>query len=336
MILRRALPRLALVALLAAAGILLALNRQHLDAQAIEGFVRGLGPWGPAAHVVLFAIGTLLFVPGALFALIGGALFGPLWGTVLNLAGATLGATLAFLAAQYVVGDWVRRRTGRRLETLVTGVEAEGWRFVALARLVPLFPFNLTNYALGLTRIPLPHYVLASLICMVPGAAAYTWLGHAGREALAGRQDAIRYGLFALAALALLVLLPPIVRRLRGTQDAAWVEPQALARDLAAGALVLDVRGPDELAGPLGHIRGAVNIQLDALERRLGELPPTAQYGITVVCRTDKRSAKAAELLRQSGFGPVRVLRGGMEAWNRAGLPVASPRQVQATREHAA
>jgi uncharacterized membrane protein YdjX (TVP38/TMEM64 family) len=98
------------------------------------------------------------FLPGAVFGLAGGALFGPVWGSLWNLIGATLGATLAFLAARYTAGDWVARRTGARLKALVEGVEAEGWRFVAFVRLVPLFPFNLLNYALGLTRIRLDHY----------------------------------------------------------------------------------------------------------------------------------------------------------------------------------
>src|SRR6516225_3148754 len=67
---------------------------------------------------------------------------------------ATLGPTLAFLVARYVAGDWVARRAGGLLKRLIDGVDAEGWRFVAFVRLVPLFPFNLSNYLLGLTRIP--------------------------------------------------------------------------------------------------------------------------------------------------------------------------------------
>jgi uncharacterized membrane protein YdjX (TVP38/TMEM64 family) len=83
--------------------------------------------------------------------------------------------------------------TGKRL---IAGVDAEGWRFVAFVRLVPVFPFNLSNYTLGLTSIPLQHYVIAAVVCMTPGAVAYTWLGHAGRGALTGETDAVRYGLF--------------------------------------------------------------------------------------------------------------------------------------------
>src|SRR6266540_189456 len=97
---------------------------------------------------------------------------------------------LAIMIARAIAGDWVARNVGARLGRLIEGVDAEGWRFVAFVRLVPLFPFNLSNYVLGLTRIPLHHYVLATLVCMAPGAVAYTWLGHAGRRALSGETDA--------------------------------------------------------------------------------------------------------------------------------------------------
>lgn len=127
-----------------------------------------------------------------------GALFGPLWGSAWNLAGATLGATLAFLTARYVASGWVARRSGGRLKGLIEGVEAEGWRFVAVVRLVPVFPFNLLNYALGLTRLRLSHYVAASAIAMIPGTVANTWLGHAGHEVAAGSETAARSLLVAL------------------------------------------------------------------------------------------------------------------------------------------
>src|SRR5581483_5068276 len=98
----RAVPRLLLALVVAGAAIWLAFNRAQLDPALIESAVRDLGLWAPLAHVLLFAIGTVLFVPGAIFGLAGGALFGPLWGTLLNLAGATLGATASFLIARYL------------------------------------------------------------------------------------------------------------------------------------------------------------------------------------------------------------------------------------------
>ncbi|MGH8428816.1 MAG: VTT domain-containing protein, partial [Solimonas sp.] len=105
--LRAAAPRLVLGLLVAAVGIWLAFNRNQLDPAVIEGTIHDLGLWAPLGHVVLFALGTILFVPGVIFGLMGGALFGPLCGTALNLAGATLGATAAFLIARYVAADWV-------------------------------------------------------------------------------------------------------------------------------------------------------------------------------------------------------------------------------------
>lgn len=190
-----------------------ALHRDQWDVRIIEEHVRNLGWKAPAAFVILYALATLLFLPGSVFALAGGALFGPVWGTLWNLLGASLGASLAFVVARYLAFDWVARRIGGRLVQMFSGIEAEGWRFVAVVRLVPLFPFNLLNYALGLTRIPFTHYVLASLVCMLPGAVAYTWFGYAGNDVLSGSETAVRDGLLALGVLALVAFLPRLVRR---------------------------------------------------------------------------------------------------------------------------
>ena len=133
----------------------------------------------------------------------------------LNLVGASIGAGVAFLTARYLAGDWVTRKSGGFLTRLIAGVDAQGWRFVALVRLVPLFPFNLTNYALGLTRIRFLPYLATSFVCMAPGAIAYTWLGYAGRDAAAGNMQAVRYGLLGLGALAAVALLPRLIASLR-------------------------------------------------------------------------------------------------------------------------
>ena len=329
MTLRTALPRWLLGLGILAGGLWLALHRDQLDPAAIEGAIRNLGLWGPVAHVALFALGTVLFVPGALFGLVGGVLFGPTWGTILNLAGVALGATAAFLVARYMAADWIRQKAGARLERLIMGVEVEGWRFVALTRLVPLVPFNLLNYALGLTRIPVVTYTLTSFICMVPGTLAYTWLGYAGREAVAGNEAAIRYGLIGLALLAAIAFVPRLVGRIRAEKSVRWIEVGELAPGLA-GITVIDVRGPDEFAGPLGHIPNARNLPLGELPGRIKEFGSLTQAPVVVVCSTDKRSTRAAALLDAAGFRDVAVLRGGMISWNEAGLPVAD--RVSPTR----
>lgn len=325
MTLRAVLPRLLLGLAILAAAVGLALKRDLLEASSIESAVRNLGLWAPVAHVALFALATILFVPGALFGLAGGVLFGPIWGSVLNLIGATLGATAAFLVARYVAADWVRRVAGPRLQRIIKGVEEEGWRFVAFVRLVPLIPFNLLNYALGLTRIPLVEYVVASLVCMAPGTLAYTWLGHAGREVVAGNEAAIRYGLMGLALLVAVAFLPHLLRRFKSEQAVRWIEVEELAPrlEVAKPIAVIDVRGPDEFAGPLGHIPNARNLPLADLPHHLDELGSLAETPVVLVCKTDKRSASAAALLGSAGLRDVVVLRGGMVRWNKVRLPIA-------------
>jgi uncharacterized membrane protein YdjX (TVP38/TMEM64 family)/rhodanese-related sulfurtransferase len=321
---RQLLPRLLLLGGVAAAILWAALNRDRLDLEALDAWLSGLGLLAPLAYLGLYAVGTIAFLPGVLFALAGGALFGPVWGALLNLVGATIGASLAFLIARYLAGDWVAVRTGGRLKRLIEGVEAEGWRFVAFVRLVPLFPFNLTNYAFGLTRVRFVPYVITSFICMTPGAIAYTWLGYAGREALAGDASATRYGLLALGLLAAIAFLPRLVKRLRGGAEPRWIETSELANGLGSGgATIIDVCSPAEFTGPLGHIETALNIPLGELPERLTEINAHKNKPVIVVCKTDKRSASAAILLTAGGFSDVRVLRGGMERWKRDGLAVA-------------
>lgn len=216
---RASLARLAIVVVVLAGIVYVLTHRATLQPESIERLVRGLGVWAPIAFVLIYAAGTVVFFPGSILSLLGGAVFGPVWGTLWNLTGASLGATIAFILARTVAGAWATRRVGGRLRRLVDGVTAEGWRFVALVRLVPLIPFNLLNYALGLTGISLAAYMLTSVVCMLPGAAAYTWLGYAGRSAATGDGSALRYGLLGLAALALIAFLPRLIQRFRPSRS---------------------------------------------------------------------------------------------------------------------
>lgn len=190
--------------------------RDRLSGEALTAWIGQLGALAPLVFIACYAVATVFFLPGLLFTLAGGALFGPVYGTLYNLAGATLGATLAFLVARHLAQDRVAQYTGPRLRALVEGVESEGWRFVAFVRLVPLIPFNLLNYALGLTRIRLSHYIVSSFIFMAPAGAAYTYLGYAGRELAGGGEDVVRKALLALAVIASIAFLSRILLRLRG------------------------------------------------------------------------------------------------------------------------
>ena len=209
--------RLLLLALIVFGIAMAILYREHFDAQLLAQWIEDAGAAGPLLFILIYAVGTVVFLPGSVLTLAGGALFGPVLGTLYNLIGATIGATLAFLIARNLASDWVERKTGGRLKRLQEGVEQQGWRFVAFVRLVPLFPFNLLNYALGLTRLRLMHYIIASFLFMLPGTIAYTYLGYAGREAIAGGEGLIQKGLLALALLAVVAFLPRMIKMWRQT-----------------------------------------------------------------------------------------------------------------------
>ncbi|MGD2055282.1 MAG: VTT domain-containing protein [Gammaproteobacteria bacterium] len=318
---RNRLMRVLLILCLIAGVTLAIMYRDRFDAAALESWVREAGPVAPLLFMLVYALAAVLFLPGSVITLAGGALFGPVLGTFYNLTGATLGATLAFLIARYLASDWVAEKAGGRAKQLINGVEGEGWRFVAFVRLVPLFPFNLLNYALGLTRLRLLPYVIATYLFMLPGAIAYTYLGYAGREAVAGGEGMVRKGLLALALLAAVAFLPRLIgmlRRGRMLDTEAFRQRLETDRDL----LVLDVRAAEDFVGEQGHIDGAVNIPVEELPQRMGELGDYLERPVAIVCRTDKRSAKAALLLAEAGFADVHIVRGGMTKWLEAGLPV--------------
>ena len=294
---------------------------RSLDIAAIVQRIGELGPLAWLAFMALYAVATVLFLPGSVLTLAGGSLFGPVLGTFVNLTGATLGAIFAFLLSRYLASDWVEQKTGGRLKQLKEGVEAEGWRFVAFVRLVPLFPFNLLNYALGMTRIRFLHYLLATYICMLPGALAYTYLGYVGREAVAGGEGLIQKGLLALALLAVVAFVPRLISRFRQgpTLSIEDLNARLLQND---ELLLLDVRSDADYQGELGHIPDSLNIPLEALERRLSELTPYQDKTIALICTTDRRSKKAAQILAGQGFADVHVVTGGMSGWHKAALPV--------------
>ena len=312
---RRTLSRAALFAALGAAVAVAYVERDQLNAGALEGWIASAGALGPALYILSYAVATVLFLPGSILTLAGGMLFGPVWGTLYSLTGATLGATAAYLVARHIAADWVSRKASGWLKQVIDGVEAEGWRFVAFARLMPLFPFNLLNYVLGLTRIPLMQYVVASYVFMAPGAFAYTYLGYAGREALAGSEDLVREGLLAIALLGAMTFLPRLVRRLRASPvrlRAAQLKERLCRRE---DITVLDVRSNEDYAGELGHIEGSVNIPLDQLPQRVAELDSLRERPIAVICRTNRMSGQAAELLRRAGFRRVQLVADGMLEW---------------------
>lgn len=310
------------VLLLLVAGIAAAIiYRDQFDAAALESWVKNAGSAGPIVFMLIYIIGTVFFLPGAVLTLAGGALFGPVLGTFYNLTAATIGAMISFVAARYLAHDWVEKKTGGRMKQLKQGVEGEGWKFVAFVRLVPLFPFNVLNYALGLTRIKFSHYSVATYIFMLPGAIAYTYLGYVGREAVAGGDGLIQKIMLALALLAIVGFLPSLIGRLR---RGPMMDVENVKQKLDAGedVLLLDVRSAGDYVGEQGYVKGSVLIPLEELNTRLSEIENFLEKTVMTICRTDRRSEKAAQILAKHGFADVHVVKQGMTDWNAKNFPV--------------
>jgi uncharacterized membrane protein YdjX (TVP38/TMEM64 family) len=200
---------LALVAALAGA-LVLAGRRAAGLVPAFSAWVEGLGIWGPVVFILGYAVATIAFVPGSLLTLAAGAIFGLVEGTLLVLLAATLGASLAFLVARYLARGFVERRLAGnpRFAWIDRAIGAEGRKIVFLLRLSPLFPFNLLNYALGLTRVRFTDYLLASA-GMLPGTLLYVYYGKVAGDVarLAGGGPPSGGGYYAVLVLGLVATI---------------------------------------------------------------------------------------------------------------------------------
>ena len=195
-----------------ALGLLLVAGRRAATlVPAFAAWVDGLGIWGPVVFVAGYALATVAFVPGSLLTIAAGAIFGLGEGTALVLVAATLGASAAFLISRYLARGLVERRLAgnQRFAAIDRAVGAEGRKIVLLLRLSPLFPFNLLNYALGLTHVRFADYLVAS-IGMLPGTLLYVYSGKvAGDVARLAAGAPIRHGAayYAVAGLGLVATL---------------------------------------------------------------------------------------------------------------------------------
>lgn len=148
-----------------------------VDAARVRGLVADSGLLAPPLYVAVYVVGTVLLVPGAVLTVAGGLLFGTLWGGLLTLVAATVGATLAFRGARWVGRGPVERLAGPRIGAVDQWLGDRGLLAVLTLRLVPLVPFSLANYAAGLTGIRLRDYVVGTAVGIVPGTFAYAALG---------------------------------------------------------------------------------------------------------------------------------------------------------------
>jgi uncharacterized membrane protein YdjX (TVP38/TMEM64 family) len=185
-------------------------------------WVEGLGWWGPVVFASAYVVATVAFVPGSLLTLAAGAIFGVVEGTLLVFLSASAGACLAFLVSRHLARSAIERRLegNQRFAAIDRAIAADGRKIVLLLRLSPVFPFNLLNYALGLTRVRFPDYAVACA-GMLPGTLLYVYYGALAGEvaALAGgagvEKGAGYYAVLAIGAVATIAVTTFVTRAAR-------------------------------------------------------------------------------------------------------------------------
>ena len=221
---------------LAVVMILIVIGRQ-LGAQLprLTAAVDALGVWGPVVFIAGYAIACVAFVPASLLTLAAGALFGVLRGTMFVLIGATIGALAAFLIARYVARDWIAARLAKdtRFAAIDAAIAEQGRKVVFLLRLSPVIPFSVLNYALGLTKVRIGDFVLAS-VGMLPGTLLYVYSGNLA-SVVVGATDATApakgpafyavLGLGLAATAAVTLLITRVAKRALADATARSAEP---------------------------------------------------------------------------------------------------------------
>ncbi len=210
------------------------LSREGL-LRAIES-VRG-SPLGPVFFIAGYALATALALPGTIFTLAGGAVFGFGLGTLYNSIGANIGASLAFWLARALGRDGLTRILGKRAEALDKVTANHGFQTLLTLRLIPVAPFNALNFASGLTSMRWSSYALATVIGILPGTAVYTYFADA---LLQGSQEASREAYIRVFVagllLVLLSLVPTIMKKLKLRLPRATAVLCLLALSTAQGA----------------------------------------------------------------------------------------------------
>ncbi len=169
-------------------------------------WVQQLGPAGVVIFIIAYALATVLFLPGWIFTVSAGLIYGIVAGTAIALTGAVIGASLAFLVARYLLRQNIEELTKKnpRFRAIDDAIGKNGWKIIGLLRLSPLIPFNLSNYFYGITAIPFWQYVLVSAVGMLPGTLLYAYLGAIGRAGVSGSAASHNKWQYVLLAIGLI------------------------------------------------------------------------------------------------------------------------------------
>jgi|KBSMisStaDraftv2_1062788.scaffolds.fasta_scaffold07832_5 uncharacterized membrane protein YdjX (TVP38/TMEM64 family) len=207
-----------LVALIMVAAFGWLLVPHHHWVRLVQEWLSELGPWAPLIFVAIHVIAIVALIPGAVFSVAAGVLYGP-WGFALAVLGATIGASAAFLIARY----FARRRVGEliaarpRLDAVRAAVNDEGWRIVFLFYVSPFAPFSVQNYLFGISDIRFTHFFSAMLFGIVPGTLLDVYLGIVGSAATGGHVSVLKWASYAVGIIASVLAAWLVARKARAT-----------------------------------------------------------------------------------------------------------------------
>ncbi|HIJ88812.1 MAG TPA: hypothetical protein HPP97_14235 [Desulfuromonadales bacterium] len=235
---------IAIIFLVRASGV-----GQYLEPDKLRALFASFGVIAPLIYIAFYTIAPALMLPGLPISIAGATVFGPIWGVVYTIVGATLGACVAFLFARYAARGWVERRlVGSRWSKLDSETAQNGWKAVAFTRLIPLFPFNLLNFAFGLTKIPFLHYAIATFIFMLPGTIAFITFSSSLLGLLKGKVS--REFFIGIILIVAVSTMPKLARwyKNREKQELRPARPWSLKNSLQQKALVIGSLGMLSLA----------------------------------------------------------------------------------------
>lgn len=179
----------------------------HLGPEDIRAWILSFGWAAPVLFILIYTIRPLILFPASILSLAGGLTFGPVWGTVYTIVGATMGAVLSFGLARFLGEKFVRKRLKEKGSKIEMQLQQKGFMYILLFRLIPIFPFDLVSYAAGVSKIKFTAFLLGTLLGMIPGTFAYNFLGSSFLE---GKTS---YIIIAAVVFVLVTLIPFVLKK---------------------------------------------------------------------------------------------------------------------------
>ena len=178
------------------------------------------GPVGYLGFILIYIVSTVMMLPGSPLTFTAGALFGFWKGLIFVSIGSTLGASCAFMVSRYLIRKSIEKRVlkNKKFQSIDNEIDEQGWKIVILARLSPIIPFFLLNYALGITKIRFIHFIFASWVGMIPGTTVYVLMGTMGGAFINGKKSSFEWVLLGIGLIATILVTLLISKIVKNSQ----------------------------------------------------------------------------------------------------------------------